>query len=135
MDIEDKAFYIMGIVVGVILILIGVLTYTTKFNLGDIVPPCNLRTLTGFYCPGCGGTRAVLALIHGHPIRSFLYHPIVLIVFVFGVIFMVRNTIWIISRGKLNVAMKFREKYIFICIGIFLINWIVQNIIIFINKF
>ena len=133
MDIEDKAFYIMGLVVGVILLTLGILTYSANFNIGDFVPPCALRTFTGYYCPGCGGTRAVIALLHGRLIKSFLYHPIVPIVFVFGIIFMVRNTLWIISRGRLKTAMKFRDKYIFICVGILLINWIVQNIIIFVN--
>ncbi|MBQ6855594.1 MAG: DUF2752 domain-containing protein, partial [Lachnospiraceae bacterium] len=36
--------------------------------------PCMFRMLTGLYCPGCGGTRAVKALLTGHPIQSFLYH-------------------------------------------------------------
>ena len=36
--------------------------------------PCLFHELTGFYCPGCGGTRAVLALLAGHPVLSFLYH-------------------------------------------------------------
>ena len=39
--------------------------------------PCLFHELTGFYCPGCGGTRAVLALLAGHPVLSFLYHPLV----------------------------------------------------------
>lgn len=134
MDVEDKAFYIMGIIVGAILLVIGILTYTINFNIGDFIIPCTLRMFTGYYCPGCGGTRAVIALIHGRPIKSFMYHPIVLTTFVFGVIFMGRNTLWLISRGRLKVAMKFREIYIFICLGIIIVNWIVQNIIIFINK-
>ena len=29
-------------------------------------PVCLFRALTGLYCPGCGGTRAVYQLLHGH---------------------------------------------------------------------
>ncbi len=40
--------------------------------------PCLFQMMTGLYCPGCGGTRAVKALLSGHPVLSFLYHPLVL---------------------------------------------------------
>ena len=33
--------------------------------------PCMMQKLTGLYCPGCGGTRAVRALLAGHPLQSF----------------------------------------------------------------
>ena len=39
--------------------------------------PCLFQQMTGLYCPGCGGTRAVRALLAGHPFLSFLYHPVV----------------------------------------------------------
>ena len=29
-------------------------------------PPCVFHKLTGLYCPGCGNTRALSALLHGH---------------------------------------------------------------------
>lgn len=38
---------------------------------------CYVKKLTGFPCPGCGGTRAVSALFSGNLIQSFLYHPAV----------------------------------------------------------
>ena len=31
---------------------------------GNPLPPCPLRALTGLYCPGCGSTRCLHALVH-----------------------------------------------------------------------
>lgn len=28
-------------------------------------PPCTFHAATGWYCPGCGGTRALYSLMHG----------------------------------------------------------------------
>ncbi len=33
--------------------------------LGKLLPPCMFHRLTGLNCPGCGGTRAVQALLRG----------------------------------------------------------------------
>jgi len=41
-------------------------------------PPCGFQRLTGYHCPGCGGTRAVHALLHGRFGESFYYNPLVL---------------------------------------------------------
>ena len=40
--------------------------------------PCLFHLLTGLYCPGCGGTRAVRAMAAGNLRLSFQYHPLVL---------------------------------------------------------
>ena len=40
--------------------------------------PCLFHSLTGLYCPGCGGTRAVRSLLRGDLRMSFQYHPLVL---------------------------------------------------------
>lgn len=40
--------------------------------------PCIFHLLTGWYCPGCGGTRAVKYLLQGKILLSFQYHPFVL---------------------------------------------------------
>ncbi len=39
---------------------------------------CIFHSLTGLYCPGCGGTRAVRTLLQGDLRMSVQYHPLVL---------------------------------------------------------
>lgn len=36
---------------------------------------CVFNKLTGYYCPGCGNTRAVLALMSGRFLKSLGYNP------------------------------------------------------------
>lgn len=39
---------------------------------------CIVYRLFGIYCPGCGGTRALSALLQGHFLVSAWYHPLVI---------------------------------------------------------
>ncbi len=43
-------------------------------------PSCLFHTLTGLYCPGCGSTRAVYQLLHGHPAAAFGLNPLLVLV-------------------------------------------------------
>ena len=38
------------------------------------------RTRTGLYCPGCGSTRALYALLHGRPGEALAMNPLLLVV-------------------------------------------------------
>lgn len=37
---------------------------------------CFIHNVLHLYCPGCGGTRAFILLLTGHPIQSFLANPV-----------------------------------------------------------
>ena len=37
---------------------------------GSLFPPCVFRLVTGYYCPGCGLTRMLHALVHGDVARA-----------------------------------------------------------------
>lgn len=38
-------------------------------------PPCPTYAWLGMYCPGCGSTRALSALLHGHLAAAWSYNP------------------------------------------------------------
>lgn len=42
------------------------LLYAAVPGQSGLFPPCPLHALTGLYCPGCGTTRALHELVHGH---------------------------------------------------------------------
>jgi hypothetical protein len=44
-------------------------------------PPCLFHSLTGLYCPGCGVTRALYHLAHGHPSAAFAMNPLFVMLF------------------------------------------------------
>lgn len=40
------------------------------------MPPCPFRVLTGLYCPGCGSTRCLSALLHGDLATAMAMNPL-----------------------------------------------------------
>jgi hypothetical protein len=43
-------------------------------------PPCPIRAMTGFLCPGCGTTRALHALLHGESAAAFRFNPMLFVI-------------------------------------------------------
>jgi Protein of unknown function (DUF2752) len=42
--------------------------------------PCPFRTLTGWWCPGCGLTRATHHLLHGDLAQAFRFNAFVVVI-------------------------------------------------------
>lgn len=47
---------------------------------GNPFVPCIFHALTGYFCIGCGITRALHALVHGDLLRAFGMNPLAMIV-------------------------------------------------------
>jgi hypothetical protein len=71
-----RAFYLIG---GSI--LLGGVAVVFAFNPTQtrLFPPCPLYATTGLFCPGCGSTRAVHQLLHGHVAAAFGYNPLLVV--------------------------------------------------------
>lgn len=88
--------------------------------------PCVFHTWTGLYCPGCGGTRAVKALLMGRPMLSFLYHPLVLYCALVAAVFSVSYLIYWKTRNP-KFRLYLENTYVYIGCGIIALNFIVKN--------
>ena len=42
----------------------------------EVLPYCAILRLTGRPCPGCGATRALLAILHGDVVAAFHFNPL-----------------------------------------------------------
>ena len=88
--------------------------------------PCVFQELTGLYCPGCGGTRALKALLKGDVITSFLYHPLIIYVVLVAVLFALSYLIYAKTKNP-KFRLHFDNKYAYIGIGIIVINFVIKN--------
>lgn len=91
---------------------------------------CPVFKYLGFYCPGCGGTRSVLALLKGDILTSFRYHPLVLYLVIVAALFAVTFLLSVITKGRIK-RVRFSLVYVWIGLGIIVVNWIVKNIFLF----
>lgn len=48
-----------------------------------IFPPCPVRYLTGWYCPGCGSLRAIHQLLHGNLWAAWAMNPLTVVLLPF----------------------------------------------------
>lgn len=88
--------------------------------------PCLFHLYTGLYCPGCGGTRAVKALIRGDLLLSFRYHPLILYMVT---VVVVQIVTWLLAKllKKPSFHIKHYLFFVYLGIGIGLVNVIVKN--------
>lgn len=75
--------------------------------------PCVLRRVTGIPCPGCGLSRAWLAVLRLDFVQAFRYHPMFWSIPVFG--------LYILFDGKLFRQEKWNRSVLAILVGGFIL--------------
>ncbi|RDY32202.1 DUF2752 domain-containing protein [Lachnotalea glycerini] len=126
---NDKMLYQIGLVLLILALFTISLIYLFHIHYEIFLFPCLFHKLTGLYCPGCGGTRSVHALLHGHPLVSLQYNPIVVYCVCIYICYMFSNTIEILSKHKIKIGMKYRDCYIMLGLILILIFFIIRNIL------
>lgn len=126
---EETALFYVGWALLAITGVIWVLLRLFPIPFQKLLLPCAVKTLLGIYCPGCGGTRAVISLLRGEFLTSFICHPLVLYTAVVGGWFLISQTIARVSGRRLNIGMKYRDGYVWAALVIVIANFIVKNLL------
>ncbi len=121
----DKLLYELGIVALGMGIAAVLLYFCTGINVLRIKYPCMFNRLTHLCCPGCGGTRAFRALIHGEILKSIYDYPPLIYALAVYVVFMIRCFLHIhfgVRKSKDGTVVK----HIYIFLALMMVQWIVK---------
>lgn len=124
---ERLVMYILGMTAIGIGVIYLFLNKYADLQLTNMMPPCLFHKMTGYYCPGCGGTRAVQLLFKGQLVRSFWYHPVVLYTGVFYGWFLISTTIEYLSKGRWKVGMRYHNWYIAVGLTLLFLHFVLKN--------
>ncbi|MDO5416282.1 MAG: DUF2752 domain-containing protein [Lachnospiraceae bacterium] len=103
--------------------------------------PCLFHMLTGLYCPGCGGTRAIRLLLRGEVAKSFVYHPFVpylaLVLGIEALLFAAELVRGQVQKRRVSLSMRSflwglerrLQTWTLTGAGIVVVNWVVKNVL------
>ena len=109
------------------LILAGA-AYLFVFEPGKtgIFPSCLFRFLTGYQCPGCGSTRALHQLLHGHVVAAFELNPFFLLAIPFLLYALIRYSV-VVMHGGVPHHNRLPPAYIYGLFVVVVSFWIFRN--------
>ncbi|WP_372720333.1 DUF2752 domain-containing protein [Novipirellula sp.] len=85
-------------------------------------PKCQFYQATGIHCPGCGATRAVLALLHGDVLLSLRNNALLILGGPLLVIYIVRQ------NRRPNFDPRSTLRVVLIMVAVFLLFFVARNI-------
>jgi hypothetical protein len=120
--------YRRSTVAGIWLLLIAGAVYLFVFEPGrtGFFPVCLFRLLTGLTCPGCGTTRALHEIMHGHFQAAFMLNPLLLLAIPFLLYALLRYSV-IVLRGGIPRKNSLPAPYIYALFFIVVGFWIFRN--------
>lgn len=127
--VED-GLYMAGWCIFVLAVMITIIKriYFPDFQASAYMRPCMFHSLTGYFCPGCGGTRATEALFQGHFLVSAADYPLLMYTVIMYIIFMVTQTIEKLSAGAFHIGLKWRNSYLWIACIILAVQCVGKNL-------
>ncbi len=104
---QDDYIYYSLIITILILFVLGII-----INENINIPECLIYKTTHIYCPGCGCTRAFIAMINGNFIESIYYNSTVLYTTIITICYLISQTISRITKNK-KIAITYSPFFLY----------------------
>lgn len=124
-EIKNFIFLHLGLLLGTVAFYLTV--FLTRLAVPNI--KCPFLDIFHMYCPGCGGTRAVTALLSGQFLDSFLYYPPIIIFAAF--IFLYDIYFLMCLKFRRHRLPAFPLWTLYVIVGIIGVWFVLRNILYF----
>jgi hypothetical protein len=126
--LNNETMYRRSTVIFIWLLLLAGAVYLFVFEPGrtGFFPACPFRWLTGFTCPGCGTTRALHQILHGHFATAFMLNPLFLLAMPFLLFALLRYSV-IVMRGGVPRPNALPAPFIYAIFVAIVSFWIFRN--------
>lgn len=111
-----------------LLTLVAVLYFYNNNPAEVKYPTCPFLFLTGYYCPGCGSSRAFHHLIHGRIQKAFSYNPLMVLSIPFVIYILIAEIGFYFNNKPVIRGFAFTKKFYMLLLFIIMIYWILRNI-------
>ena len=120
--------YRRSTVIAIWALLIAGAVYLFVFEPGisGFFPQCPFRLATGFTCPGCGITRALHQILHGHFVAAFMLNPLFVLLSPILLFALLRYSV-IVMRGGRPRPNALPASVIYSLFFVILSFWIFRN--------
>ena len=126
--IKNERRIFIWVNIGCILLFLALMAWKHLPFFQEWNAPCAFHEIPHLYCPGCGGTRAVYALLHFHVLESLSSHPIVLFLAAVLLEYYIGAVITLIlNNGKRYYYL--RVWFCYVALGIVVVNAILRNVL------
>lgn len=126
-DAEEALLYKIALICFPFIVFI-IFAIVTWFIPNTTQSECAFWYFWGIYCPGCGGTRAVIALFEGRILESLWYHPFVLYCVIIYLAYIITHSLNRIGIRRIK-GLRFRIGFLYGAVAILILNCILKNML------
>lgn len=121
----ETFMYIAGWIFIAIAAIVMAIIRVANIDVLNLPIRCVFNEYMHIYCPGCGGTRAIVLLLHGDIAAAFVYHPFVVYGALIFSVFMISRTLHFITEGKVK-GIRFHLWFIYAGGAIVVAQWLIK---------
>lgn len=93
-----------------------------------MLPECNFYKWTGLYCPGCGATRAAIALMNGDILLSLRQNALIIVLLLVAAAMYIELLLKVVFEKRFKSPI-FNLKFLRIILILFAVYSVVRNFI------